>query len=83
MRDKTCRACHYWRDDKGVPGTDKPVWCWRYPPTVMISVSGEFKRDRPVMSGWEWCGEFLEKSPAKATRLGSEFAVCASAVVDG
>ncbi len=57
-----CGDCVYWRD---YGGTDNAVWCWRYPPTVLISVSGKFKRDRPCMSSWEWCGEFKEREKAK------------------
>jgi hypothetical protein len=65
MSEPSCGSCRFWRDRDGGRGADdKPAWCWRYPPTIMISDGGEFiRRDRPVMSGWEWCGEHEFASP--------------------
>jgi len=34
-----------------------PGYCRRYPP-VLYSTGGKSKQTQPVVSPWEWCGEW-------------------------
>jgi len=64
---RICQHCRFFRDRDG-KRVDKPAfeggpanagYCWRYPPTIFWnSTTGYIMRDRPVVSSWEWCGEY-------------------------
>ena len=57
---RICQFCRHFRDRDGyVVEESRAGYCWRYPPVIVWSMKiNDTMRDRPVMSPWEWCGEY-------------------------
>jgi len=59
FREKECSTCMYFDRAlfEGFEADIGPGYCRRYPP-VLYSSGGKSKQTQPVVSPWEWCGEW-------------------------
>lgn len=59
-RDKECSSCLYFDRTlfDGFEMDTGPGYCRRYPPTMYTTESKVMKQSQPVVSPWEWCGEW-------------------------
>lgn len=59
-REQECSTCIYF-DRSLFDGFDMgtgPGYCRRYPPTLYAVENKPVKQSQPVVSPWEWCGEW-------------------------
>ena len=59
-RERECSTCIYF-DRSLFDGFDAgtgPGYCRRYPPLVYVPTSKVMKQTQPIVSPWEWCGEW-------------------------
>ena len=60
FRERECSTCLYF-DRTLFDGFDAeagPGYCRRYPPALYGSERKPIKQSQPVVSPWEWCGEW-------------------------
>ena len=60
FRERECSTCMYFDRTlfDGFEIEAGPGYCRRYPPTTYSVGSKPTKQTQPVVSPWEWCGEW-------------------------